>query len=246
MVCIVCHFTLFKNWLKYIFILTAYVWEAAPCSTLPTADENADRICCDHSVFRLGVKELWKQRAKGTKSSGGGGLEGCVCVGGRGLRDWVRIRSRWCAAVWTKKSLEDCVLTEMRKQIIEVGLCLETDFSQKVRRSQRWSYNHRCNSPLLWCSRLYREHMSSPGHALWTARDTESLVSLNLRNLQANRHFRINCVKLIEKCDQSTQPRAHYCLVPSFEDWKSQVSSAFSMADFTGSLSLFVHDGNMT
>ena len=41
MVCTVCHFTLFKNWLKHIFVLTAYVWEAAPCSTLPTADENA-------------------------------------------------------------------------------------------------------------------------------------------------------------------------------------------------------------
>ena len=24
-----------------MFALTAYVWEAAPCSTLPTADENA-------------------------------------------------------------------------------------------------------------------------------------------------------------------------------------------------------------
>ena len=24
-----------------MFDLTAYVWEAAPCSTLPTADENA-------------------------------------------------------------------------------------------------------------------------------------------------------------------------------------------------------------
>ena len=43
MVCTVCHFTLFKNWLKvkHIFVLTAYVGEAAPCSTLPTADENA-------------------------------------------------------------------------------------------------------------------------------------------------------------------------------------------------------------
>ena len=35
--------TLFKNWLKHIFALTAYVWEAAPftSSTLPTADESA-------------------------------------------------------------------------------------------------------------------------------------------------------------------------------------------------------------
>ena len=41
MVCTVCNFTLFKNWLKHIFVLTAYVWEAAPCSTLPSADENA-------------------------------------------------------------------------------------------------------------------------------------------------------------------------------------------------------------
>ena len=41
MICTVCHFTLIKNWLKHVFDLTAYVWEAAPCSTLPTADENA-------------------------------------------------------------------------------------------------------------------------------------------------------------------------------------------------------------
>ena len=41
MVCTVCHFTLFKNWLKHILVLTAYVWEAAPCRTLPTAGENA-------------------------------------------------------------------------------------------------------------------------------------------------------------------------------------------------------------
>ena len=35
-------FQIFKmNWLKCISALTAYVWGAAPCSTLPTADENA-------------------------------------------------------------------------------------------------------------------------------------------------------------------------------------------------------------
>ena len=36
-------FQVFKNWLKCISALTAYVWGAAPCSysTLPTADENA-------------------------------------------------------------------------------------------------------------------------------------------------------------------------------------------------------------
>ena len=34
-------FQVFKNWLKRISALTAYVWGAAPCSTLPTADENA-------------------------------------------------------------------------------------------------------------------------------------------------------------------------------------------------------------
>ena len=34
-------FQIFKNWLKRISALTAYVWGAAPCSTLPTADENA-------------------------------------------------------------------------------------------------------------------------------------------------------------------------------------------------------------
>ena len=32
---------MFKNWLKHIFVVTAYVWEAALCSTLPIADENA-------------------------------------------------------------------------------------------------------------------------------------------------------------------------------------------------------------
>ena len=41
MVCTICHFILFKNWLKHIFVLTAYVWETAPCSALPSADENA-------------------------------------------------------------------------------------------------------------------------------------------------------------------------------------------------------------
>ena len=34
-------FQVFKNWLKHISALTAYVWGAAPCSSLPTADENA-------------------------------------------------------------------------------------------------------------------------------------------------------------------------------------------------------------
>ena len=37
-------FQVFKNWLKHISALTAYVmyvWGAAPCSALPTADENA-------------------------------------------------------------------------------------------------------------------------------------------------------------------------------------------------------------
>ena len=35
-------FEIFKNWLKRISqALTAYVRGAAPCSTLPTADENA-------------------------------------------------------------------------------------------------------------------------------------------------------------------------------------------------------------
>ena len=34
-------FQVFKNWLKRISALTAYVWGAGPCSTLPTADENA-------------------------------------------------------------------------------------------------------------------------------------------------------------------------------------------------------------
>ena len=36
-------FQIFKNWLKRISALTAYVWGAAPCtcSALPTADENA-------------------------------------------------------------------------------------------------------------------------------------------------------------------------------------------------------------
>ena len=34
-------FQIFKNWLKRISALTAYVWGAAPCSALPTADQNA-------------------------------------------------------------------------------------------------------------------------------------------------------------------------------------------------------------
>ena len=44
MVCTVRHFTftVFKNLAKtHFFLPTAYVWEAAPCSPLPTADENA-------------------------------------------------------------------------------------------------------------------------------------------------------------------------------------------------------------
>ena len=34
-------FQIFKNWLKRISVLTAYVWGAAPCCALPSADENA-------------------------------------------------------------------------------------------------------------------------------------------------------------------------------------------------------------
>ena len=34
-------FQIFKNGLKRLSAQTAYVWGAAPCSTLPTADENA-------------------------------------------------------------------------------------------------------------------------------------------------------------------------------------------------------------
>ena len=34
-------FQIFKYWLKRISALTAYVWRAALCSSLPTADENA-------------------------------------------------------------------------------------------------------------------------------------------------------------------------------------------------------------
>ena len=41
MVSTVRHFTLFKKWLIFIIILTACVWEGAPCSTLPTVGENA-------------------------------------------------------------------------------------------------------------------------------------------------------------------------------------------------------------
>ena len=43
-------FQVFKNWLKRISALTAYVWGAAPCSALPTAsDENA--VYCDYSMI---------------------------------------------------------------------------------------------------------------------------------------------------------------------------------------------------
>ena len=40
-VCVVLQtlFQVFKNWLKGISAQTAYVWGAAPCSTLPTADD---------------------------------------------------------------------------------------------------------------------------------------------------------------------------------------------------------------
>ena len=34
---------------KNIFVLAAYAWEAAPCSFLPTADENAVAECSDHT-----------------------------------------------------------------------------------------------------------------------------------------------------------------------------------------------------
>ena len=51
MVCTVCHFTLFKNWLKHIFVLTAYVWEAAPCS--PPQMRMQYRIFWDHHAFQL-------------------------------------------------------------------------------------------------------------------------------------------------------------------------------------------------
>ena len=47
-------FQVFKNCLKCVSALTAYVtyvWGAAPCSALPTADENADRVYCDYSIF---------------------------------------------------------------------------------------------------------------------------------------------------------------------------------------------------
>ena len=42
-VCVVLQslFQIFKNWLKRISVLTAYVWGAAPCCALPSADENA-------------------------------------------------------------------------------------------------------------------------------------------------------------------------------------------------------------
>ena len=42
-VCVVLQslFQIFKNWLKRISALTAHVCGAAPCSALPTADENA-------------------------------------------------------------------------------------------------------------------------------------------------------------------------------------------------------------
>ena len=36
-----------------MFDLTAYVWEAAPCSTLPTADENAVTESTATTVFQL-------------------------------------------------------------------------------------------------------------------------------------------------------------------------------------------------
>ena len=65
-VCVVLQslFRIFKNWLKHISALTACVCVcvgggggggggggADPCSSLPTADENAVTVCCDYSVF---------------------------------------------------------------------------------------------------------------------------------------------------------------------------------------------------
>ena len=44
-------FQVFKNWLKRISALTAYVWGAAPCSALPTADESAVTVYCGYSIF---------------------------------------------------------------------------------------------------------------------------------------------------------------------------------------------------
>ena len=46
--------SMLTNWLNHIFALTAYVWEAAPCSTLPTAETlNA---ACQAQQFWLGAK----------------------------------------------------------------------------------------------------------------------------------------------------------------------------------------------
>jgi len=44
-VCTVCHFTLFKNWLKHVFVLTAYVFRAAPIllhALLPAASRSSN------------------------------------------------------------------------------------------------------------------------------------------------------------------------------------------------------------
>ena len=55
MVCTVCHFILFKNWLKHIFVPTACMWEAASplYNSAHCRWECSDRICCDHRVFQL-------------------------------------------------------------------------------------------------------------------------------------------------------------------------------------------------
>jgi len=82
MVCIVCHFILFKNWLKHIFVLTTYVWEAAPCSSLPTADENA----LTESAVTTVSSSLGKQSYGNKESSGGGAWRGVRGWGGGG---WV-------------------------------------------------------------------------------------------------------------------------------------------------------------
>ena len=46
-------FTYLQPRIYWIFVLVAYVLEAALRCTLPTADENAVTVCNDPSVFQL-------------------------------------------------------------------------------------------------------------------------------------------------------------------------------------------------
>ncbi len=63
-----------KNWLKvkHIFVLIAYVWEAAPCSTLPAADENTvteSAVTTSQPQFLRRITRPWTSKQKETATT---------------------------------------------------------------------------------------------------------------------------------------------------------------------------------